>query len=154
MIDSEHKNQRSPKDSGREERIALFCSSEALLGPFSRSSVLWGDLRGVEWIRASHHDRPSLPEDFPSGPEAQAPLAFYELLGCVMLIPAVFAVRGLSGYFNTYLINYCGVRVLEKIRIRVFDKLQRLPLSLLSPKPGGPLEAALPTTPLSCKTQS
>ena len=47
----------------------------------------------------------------------------------VAWFPAVFALRGVSGYFNVYLINYCGVKVLEKIRLNVFDKLQRLPLA-------------------------
>ena len=41
----------------------------------------------------------------------------------------VFFIRGVSGYFNSYFINYCGIRVLEKIRFKVFGKLQRLPIS-------------------------
>ena len=40
-----------------------------------------------------------------------------------------FFIRGVSGYFNNYFINYCGIRVLEKIRSQVFAKLQKLPIS-------------------------
>jgi ATP-binding cassette, subfamily B, bacterial MsbA len=68
------------------------------------------------------------PKIFPRSGE----MAGVELRTLVMYIawfPAVFAVRGVSGYFNVYLINYCGVKVLEKIRLQVFDKLQRLPLA-------------------------
>ena len=43
--------------------------------------------------------------------------------------PLVFIIRGTSSYFNSYFINYCGIRVLEKIRFQVFEKLQRLPIS-------------------------
>lgn len=45
------------------------------------------------------------------------------------LLPAVFVVRGVFGYINVYLVNWCGLKVLEAIRIRVFDRLQRLSLA-------------------------
>ena len=51
----------------------------------------------------------------------------------------VFLIRGVSGYFNTYLINFCGVKVLEKIRVQVFTKLQRLPLSFFHKNQEGDL---------------
>jgi len=44
-------------------------------------------------------------------------------------LPFVFMIRGIAGYFNTYLIQYAGVRVLEEIRLDFFRKLQRLPLA-------------------------
>ncbi|MFP6900952.1 MAG: ABC transporter ATP-binding protein, partial [Opitutales bacterium] len=50
-----------------------------------------------------------------------------------------FLVRGVSGYFNSYLINYCGVRVLEQLRMKVFRKLQRLPLSFFHKNQSGDL---------------
>ena len=129
MIDSEHKNKEARKTLGVKSVLPYFALLKPYWAPFL-GALCCGVIYGV----SSGFGLPTMidqvfPRIFPSGPDAQAPLAFYELLGCVMLIPAVFAVRGLSGYFNTYLINYCGVRVLEKIRIRVFDKLQRLPLS-------------------------
>ena len=40
-----------------------------------------------------------------------------------MGIPLVFAIRAISGFFNVYLINYCGVRILESIRASFFSKI-------------------------------
>jgi ATP-binding cassette, subfamily B, bacterial MsbA len=45
----------------------------------------------------------------------------------VSLIPLSFLVRGVSGFFNTYLINYCGSYILEQLRLKVFKKFQELP---------------------------
>ena len=45
----------------------------------------------------------------------------------VSLIPLSFLVRGISGFFNTYLINYCGSYILEQLRLRIFKKFQELP---------------------------
>jgi subfamily B ATP-binding cassette protein MsbA len=50
------------------------------------------------------------------------------LAAAVSVLPIVFLIRGFSGFFNTYLLNYCGLRVLEDLRLRVFEKLQRLPM--------------------------
>ena len=60
------------------------------------------------------------PEIFPRGDDAQE-IGFWVLVFYVAWFPAVFAIRGVSGYFNVYLINYCGVKVLERIRLKVFD---------------------------------
>ena len=68
------------------------------------------------------------PKIFPRSGEI-AGVELWTLVMYVAWFPAVFAMRGVSGYFNVYLINYCGVKVLEKIRLQVFDKLQRLPLA-------------------------
>ncbi|MGB2560788.1 MAG: ABC transporter ATP-binding protein [Akkermansiaceae bacterium] len=45
------------------------------------------------------------------------------------LLPIVFLVRGVFGYINIYLTNWVGLKVLEAIRLQVFDRLQRLSLS-------------------------
>lgn len=68
------------------------------------------------------------PKIFPSDP-APFELSNWELFFYVSWFPMVFLIRGVSGYFNSYFINYCGIRVLEKIRFKVFGKLQRLPIS-------------------------
>ena len=68
------------------------------------------------------------PKIFPSDP-APFELSDWELFFYVSWFPMVFFIRGVSGYFNSYFINYCGIRVLEKIRFKVFGKLQRLPIS-------------------------
>ncbi len=68
------------------------------------------------------------PKIFPSNPEP-VELSNFELFFYISWFPLVFLIRGVSGYFNSYFINYCGIRVLEKIRFKVFEKLQRLPIS-------------------------
>ena len=51
------------------------------------------------------------------------------MLGIALWLPLVFVIRGVAGYFNSYLIQYAGVRILEEIRLDYFRKLQRLPLA-------------------------
>lgn len=54
-------------------------------------------------------------------------------------LPGVFLVRGIAGFFNSYLIAQCGARVLESIRIDFFRKLQVLPLSFFQDRAAGDL---------------
>jgi subfamily B ATP-binding cassette protein MsbA len=68
------------------------------------------------------------PKIFPSE-KPEVGLSTWDLFKYISLFPIVFLIRGISGYFNSYFINYCGIRVLEKIRFEVFAKLQRLPVS-------------------------
>ena len=56
-------------------------------------------------------------------------------------IPFIFLIRALSGYANSYLIQYCGMRVLESIRTDLFVKLQSLPLSFFKKNRSGDLLA-------------
>lgn len=53
----------------------------------------------------------------------------WKLIGVVSLLPLAFAIRGLSGFANAYLVNYCGTHVLNQLRLKMFKKLQRLPLA-------------------------
>ncbi len=48
------------------------------------------------------------------------------LLRTVLLLPLAILLRAVAGFLNTYLIAYCGVKVLEQVRNRVFGKLQEL----------------------------
>ena len=71
------------------------------------------------------------PKIFPD--QSNSPtLSNFELFYLISWFPLVFLIRGTSGYFNSYLINYCGLRVLEKIRLQVFAKVQKLPVSFFS----------------------
>ena len=54
-------------------------------------------------------------------------------------LPAVFTVRGIAGYLNTYLTQYAGTRILEQLRHDYFRKLQYLPLSFLQRNSTGDL---------------
>lgn len=51
-----------------------------------------------------------------------------ELIGYLLVLPAAFALRGISGFFNTYLISYCGTVILNQLREKVFVKLQKMPI--------------------------
>lgn len=51
------------------------------------------------------------------------------VLWACMMLPMVFVIRGIFGYINTYFINYSGLFVLEQIRLKAYDRLQRLPLA-------------------------
>jgi subfamily B ATP-binding cassette protein MsbA len=65
------------------------------------------------------------------------------LLITCLWIPLIFLVRALAGYANSYLIQYCGLRVLESIRTDLFVKLQGLPLSFFKKNRSGDLLARL-----------
>ncbi|MDR3228169.1 MAG: ABC transporter ATP-binding protein/permease [Puniceicoccales bacterium] len=65
--------------------------------------------------------------------------AAYVLLFAVALLPAAFAVRSLSHFFNVYLLNYAGVRVLEGVRVAVFSRLQELQISFFKKHNSGDL---------------
>ncbi len=60
-----------------------------------------------------------------------------------LLIPLTFALRGISGFLNTYLINKTGYLILEKIRNMAFEKLQRLPMSYYHGNKSGDLLSRL-----------
>ncbi|PTY05869.1 ABC transporter ATP-binding protein [Opitutaceae bacterium EW11] len=63
----------------------------------------------------------------------------WQLFLLALWLPAVFVVRGLAGYLNSYLIQYLGTRVLESIRYDYFAKLQVLPLSFFQKNTTGDL---------------
>ncbi len=71
--------------------------------------------------------------------EDAATLTTWQLALVAAWLPIVFLVRGLAGYGNVYLVQLAGVRVLEKIRLDFFAKLQRLPLSFLQRQSSGDL---------------
>jgi ATP-binding cassette, subfamily B, bacterial MsbA len=72
------------------------------------------------------------------GSDAQT-LTTWELIAAALWLPAVFTLRGLAGYFNAYLIQYVGVRVLESLRLEYFEKLQRVPLAFFGRRSTGDL---------------
>ena len=65
------------------------------------------------------------------------------LLVTCLWLPFVFGVRSLADFLNSYYIQFAGQRVLENIRVDLFIKLQRLPLSFFKNNPSGDLLARL-----------
>ena len=67
----------------------------------------------------------------------QIPLITLLILATSM--PIIMTIRAICGYFNTYLMSYCGIKVLEDLRLSVFKKLQTLPLSFYQNNQSGDL---------------
>lgn len=73
-----------------------------------------------------------LPEPIKSWAEARfspEDLATYTLWGTVALLPLTMLVKGIAQFVNVYLLSKTGLKVLEKLRISLFARLQELPLS-------------------------
>jgi ATP-binding cassette, subfamily B, bacterial MsbA len=65
------------------------------------------------------------------------------LIYTCLWIPAVFLLRAVAGFTNSYFIQYAGMRVVESIRIDLFNKLQTLPLAFFKRNQSGDLLARL-----------
>ncbi len=66
-------------------------------------------------------------------------LTNWEIFLYISWFPLVFFIRGVSSFCNSYLINFCGMKVLERIRVEVFEKIQNLPLSFFQKHKSGDL---------------
>jgi subfamily B ATP-binding cassette protein MsbA len=77
----------------------------------------------------------------PAGNPPRAQLTPWQVWTIAMWLPLVFVIRGIAGYFNTYLIQFAGVRILEEIRTDYFRKLQSLPLAFFHRLSSGELIA-------------
>lgn len=64
------------------------------------------------------------------------------LIACSWL-PVMFLFRAIGGFFSSYLISYCGFRMLEQLRDDVFSTLQKLPLGFFHKYRSGDLLARL-----------
>jgi len=62
-----------------------------------------------------------------------------QLALAVSTLPMVFALRGLGGFLNIYLTSYCGLKILEEIRMRLFTKLQEIHLGFFAKHRSGDL---------------
>ena len=85
----------------------------------------------LQVVSVSFHDRSDIPQIFPST-EDKPLLSSWEIFIYVCWFPLVFLIRGVSSFFNAYLINFCGMKVLERIRVQVFTKIQHLPMTFFS----------------------
>ncbi|MDD2765925.1 MAG: ABC transporter ATP-binding protein [Opitutaceae bacterium] len=106
-----------------------------------RTPLSWALVCGLIYGAANGAGLPLMikkvfPQVFASG---AAPLTAMQLFVVALWLPAVFLVRGVAGYLNSYLIQLCGVRVLEALRREYFEKLQRLSLSFLQRQSTGDL---------------
>lgn len=51
------------------------------------------------------------------------------LLVCCALLPLLFLIRGAALWVNAVLVNLLGLRILETLRMAVFDRVQELPIA-------------------------
>ncbi len=51
------------------------------------------------------------------------------LLTACAAMPLIFVLRGIAMWINAMAVNYFGLRVLENLRVGVFERLQELPLA-------------------------
>jgi subfamily B ATP-binding cassette protein MsbA len=82
-----------------------------------------------------------LPKVFQNGQELET----WVLIGTVAYLPMIFFVRGFSGFMNSYLINFCGLRVLEEVRLQLFRRIQHLSLGAFQRKKSGDLYSRILT---------
>jgi subfamily B ATP-binding cassette protein MsbA len=75
--------------------------------------------------------------------EAGAGRSFREVVLVASFLPLVFVLRGITVYFNQYLLNAVSLHLLGDIRQQLFDKLQRLPLLYFDRKRSGDLLARI-----------
>lgn len=53
------------------------------------------------------------------------------LLACCASLPLIFLIRGAALWANAVLVNLLGLRILETLRMSVFDRVQALPIAFL-----------------------
>lgn len=58
------------------------------------------------------------------------------MLACAAL-PAIFIVRGVSVWLNAVMVNVLGIRILETLRMAVFNRVQELPVAFMEERQKG-----------------
>lgn len=58
------------------------------------------------------------------------------MLACASL-PAIFIVRGVAVWLNAVMVNVLGIRVLETLRMAVFNRVQELPVAFMEERQKG-----------------
>lgn len=56
-------------------------------------------------------------------------LPSFTMWAAAIFIPIVIMTRGIATFFNTYLLTKSGLRILERLRLSLFKRLQELPLA-------------------------
>lgn len=77
---------------------------------------------------------PELLEIFPSLLELSPNILL--MLACAAL-PAIFIVRGVSVWLNAVMVNVLGIRILETLRMAVFNRVQELPVAFMEERQKG-----------------
>ncbi|QBG46594.1 ABC transporter ATP-binding protein [Verrucomicrobia bacterium S94] len=119
------------------ERFAPYFS---LLKPVKKQFII-GILMGVLYGLASGAGLPYLTKVLIPVLTAKPLPDTLILIGYISIFPVGMFLRAVCGYFNTYLMAYCGTRVLLRLRSNVMGRLQELPLSFYHENTVGDLMA-------------
>lgn len=63
------------------------------------------------------------------------------LTACILLIPTTMLIRSMGAFFSSYFMSYCGFKVSESIRIKVFSHIQTMPIAFFQKYKSGDLLA-------------
>lgn len=85
-------------------------------------------------FRDANASAPELLTLFPSLTELSPQVLL--MLACAML-PAVFIIRGVAMWANAVMVNLLGIRILESLRMAVFNRVQELPLAFMENRQKG-----------------
>ena len=66
-----------------------------------------------------------------------------DIVSYALLVPLIFLIRAISGFFNNFLMSFCGIGVLETLRVELYRHLQYLPLSYFGKNRTGDLLSRL-----------
>lgn len=58
------------------------------------------------------------------------------LLACASM-PLIFCIRGFAMWLNTVVVTYLGIRILELLRMEVFNRVQALPIAFMEKRKKG-----------------
>jgi ATP-binding cassette, subfamily B, bacterial MsbA len=61
-------------------------------------------------------------------PRRGRPLSAQQIIGLLLLLPAMMAIRGFTGYFSSYCLIWVSERVVHDLRMQVVDKFNSLSL--------------------------
>ncbi len=73
------------------------------------------------------------------------------MLACAS-IPCIFIIRGVSMWFNAVLVALLGLKVLERLRMDVFNRVQELPIAFLEARRKGDLISRIVTDTTNVQT--
>ena len=83
--------------------------------------------------------------------EPEAPEGWI-LWGILLYIPMVFLFRAGGTFLNAYFMAYAGMHVLEQVRLKIFDHMQRLPLAFFQRNQAGDLMSRISTDTILLQT--
>tara|TARA_B100001248_G_scaffold261923_1_gene255023 strand:+ start:50867 stop:52615 length:1749 start_codon:yes stop_codon:yes gene_type:complete len=63
----------------------------------------------------------------------------WQVWGMALIVPGVFLLRGVFSVLNTYLMNYCGLKICQGMKEDVFAKIQSLSFEFFDKKVSGDL---------------